>query len=62
MSLDRHSPREAQRLNYISHVTTDMQYIKENSNVIADVISQKCLLSKPRPENELRQHSKAKSS
>ncbi|CAH8632681.1 unnamed protein product, partial [Schistosoma mattheei] len=33
---DKHSPREARQLDYISQFTTDIQFVKGNTNVVAD--------------------------
>ncbi|CAH8604747.1 unnamed protein product [Schistosoma rodhaini] len=41
MSYDRHSPREARQLDYISQFTTDIQFIKGHSNIVADALSRK---------------------
>nr|CAH8868540.1 unnamed protein product [Trichobilharzia regenti] len=38
-SLDRHSPREARQLDYISQFSTDIQFIKGDSNIVADSLS-----------------------
>ncbi|CAH8530229.1 unnamed protein product [Schistosoma curassoni] len=40
-SYDRHSPREARQLDYISQFTTDIQFIKGSSNIVADALSRK---------------------
>ncbi|CAH8500068.1 unnamed protein product [Schistosoma mattheei] len=40
-SYDRHSPREARQLDYISQFTTDIQFVKGNTNVVADALSRK---------------------
>ena len=42
-SLDRHSPREARQLDYISQFSTDIQYIKGDANVVADSLSRRDL-------------------
>ncbi|CAI2724326.1 unnamed protein product [Schistosoma spindalis] len=50
VSYDRHSPREARQLDYISQFTTDIQYIKGHSNVVADALSRRdinTLIRKP---------------
>ncbi|CAH8491861.1 unnamed protein product [Schistosoma rodhaini] len=41
MSYDRHSPREARQLDYISQFTTDIQFIKGHFNIVADALSRK---------------------
>lgn len=38
-SYDRHSPREARQLDYISQFTTDIQSIKGYSKILADASS-----------------------
>ncbi|CAH8649684.1 unnamed protein product [Schistosoma intercalatum] len=40
-SYDRHSPREARQLDYISQFTTDIQFVKGYTNVVADALSRK---------------------
>ncbi|CAH8289554.1 unnamed protein product [Schistosoma intercalatum] len=40
-SYDRHSPREARQLDYISLFTTDIQFVKGHTNVVADALSRK---------------------
>ncbi|CAI2734883.1 unnamed protein product [Schistosoma spindalis] len=40
-SYDKHSPREARQLDYISQFTTDIQFIKGSSNIVADALSRK---------------------
>ena len=37
--MDKHSPREARQLDYISQFSTDIQFIKGDSNVVADSLS-----------------------
>ncbi|CAH8526056.1 unnamed protein product [Schistosoma rodhaini] len=41
MSYDRHSIREAIQLDYISQFTTDIQFIKGHTNIVADALSRK---------------------
>jgi cleavage and polyadenylation specificity factor subunit 1 len=38
-SPDRHSPRESRHLDYISQFSSDIRYIKGDSNVVADTLS-----------------------
>ncbi|CAH8547737.1 unnamed protein product [Schistosoma rodhaini] len=40
-SYDKHSPREARQLDYISQFTTDIQFIKGHTNIVADALSRK---------------------
>ncbi|CAH8565955.1 unnamed protein product [Schistosoma margrebowiei] len=37
-SYDKHSPREARQLDYISQFTTDIRFIKGHSNIVADAL------------------------
>ncbi|CAH8613718.1 unnamed protein product [Schistosoma haematobium] len=40
-SYDKHSPREARQLDYISQFTTDIRFIKGHSNIVADALSRR---------------------
>ncbi|CAH8543108.1 unnamed protein product [Schistosoma haematobium] len=40
-SYDKHSPREARQLDYISQFTTDIRFIKGHTNIVADALSRR---------------------
>ncbi|CAH8665383.1 unnamed protein product [Schistosoma margrebowiei] len=40
-SYDKHSPREARQLDYISQFTTDIRFINGHSNIVADALSRR---------------------
>ncbi|CAH8473529.1 unnamed protein product [Schistosoma mattheei] len=40
-SYDKHPPREARQLDYISQFTTDIRFIKGHTNIVADALSRR---------------------